>query len=262
MISPDLLAAFMLGLAGSTHCLTMCGGVHSVLALNKQDKPDQALDNASSTVIVSSTHGMMAAGESFNKVALFSLGRVLSYGLAGLTLGSVSHVLQLSAPAVVPWARLMSGLLLLALACYTGRWWMGLARVEKLAAFFWKAIQPATAALFPPRSAAAAFGLGALWGWIPCGMVYSALAWAVLAGPPVHAFALMLFFGFGTLPAMLSAGLMSRGLAEVLEKSTVRNAGAILLLCFAVWTIADSAMAIKAATVSDAGSMQHHHHNH
>lgn len=254
MIGPDLLAAFMLGLAGSTHCLTMCGGVHSVLALNKAASPDEA--------IVASSHGLSTASDSLNKVALFSLGRVLSYGVAGLTLGSVSHVLQLAAPAIVPWARLLSGVLLLALAFYTGRWWMGLARIEKLAAFFWKAIQPATAALFPPRTGFAALGLGALWGWIPCGMVYSALAWAVLAGPPLHAFTLMLFFGFGTLPAMLSAGVMSRGLANVLEKSVVRNAGAILLLCFAVWTIADSSLVIKAASLSDGSSMQHHHQNH
>ncbi|MFK7732747.1 MAG: sulfite exporter TauE/SafE family protein [Pseudomonadales bacterium] len=254
MIAADLLAAFMLGLAGSTHCLTMCGGVHSVLALNKQTAPEQTL--------LASSLDVASHSESLNKVALFSLGRILSYGLAGLTLGSLSHALQLAAPAIVPWARLLSGLLLLALAFYTGRWWMGLARVEKLAAFFWKAIQPATAALFPPRSGFAALSLGALWGWIPCGMVYSALAWAVLAGPPIHAFTLMLFFGLGTLPAMLSAGAMSHSLANVLEKATLRNAGAMLLLCFAVWTIAESALAIKAITLKDAGSVQHQHHNH
>lgn len=254
MTDPDLLAAFLLGLAGSTHCLTMCGGVHSVLALQKQPRPDDS--------IVASSTGMVNASESINNVALFSLGRVLSYGLAGLALGSVSQVLQMAAPSIVPWARLLSGLLLLALAFYAGRWWMGLARVEKLAGVFWKAIQPATAALFPPRSGFAALGLGALWGWIPCGMVYSALAWAVLAGPPVHAFTLMLFFGLGTLPAMLSAGAMSRGMANVLEKTAVRNAGALLLLCFALWTIADSALAINSTAFSNAGSMQHQHHNH
>ncbi len=249
-MGPDLLAAFMLGLAGSTHCLTMCGGVHSVLALNKQP-------SANGSVVASSL-----GGEAISNVAMFSLGRVLSYGLAGLALGSVSHVLQLAAPAMVPWARLLSGLLLLALAFYAGRWWMGLGRVEKLASIFWKAIQPATASLFPPRSGSGALGLGALWGWIPCGMVYSALAWAVLAGPPLHASMLMLFFGLGTLPAMLSAGALSRGLADVLEKSAVRNAGAMLLLCFALWTIVDSALAINAIALSDAGSIQHQHHNH
>lgn len=254
MIGADLLAAFMLGLAGSTHCLTMCGGVHSVLALNKRPSPDDS--------VIASSRGMANAIESLNNVAFFSLGRVLSYGLAGLALGSVSQVLKVAAPEIVPWARLLSGVLLLALAFYAGRWWMGLARVEKLATYFWQAIQPATAALFPPRSGFAALGLGALWGWIPCGMVYSALAWAVLAGPPVHAFALMLFFGFGTLPAMLSAGAMSRGLADVLEKATVRNAGAILLLCFALWTIYESTLAIKAVTIVDGSAMQHQHHKH
>jgi len=252
----DLLAAFMLGLAGSTHCLTMCGGVHSVLSLKQ---PSASAGDS----LVASSFGSVSSSEneSLNKVALFSLGRVSSYALAGLALGSVSHVLQLAAPAVVPWARLLSGLLLLALAFYAGRWWMGLARVEKFAAYFWQAIKPATASLFPPRSGFAAFGLGALWGWIPCGMVYSALAWAVLAGPAIHASTLMLFFGLGTLPAMISAGLLSRGLASVLEKSVVRNAGAVVLLGFAVWTISESVSAIQTARyIGDASSEHHHSH--
>ncbi len=232
----EVLAAFMLGLGGSTHCLSMCGGINTTLVLG-------ASEDASRRRLY---------------VPLFSLGRITSYAMAGLAVGSLSFALQTQNNMFGPMARIVSGILLLAMACYIGRWWMGISKLEASAARLWKHIQPITYQFIPVKSSLGALALGGLWGWLPCGLVYSALSWAALAPHPAGSALLMFCFGLGTLPAMLGAGYFADQLAVYLRKDSVRNIAAILLIAFATWTIYSG---VQHLIPQEGGAhSQHRHH--
>ncbi len=241
--SADILTAVLLGLAGSGHCLTMCGGVNSVVLLR-----DQPSATSADSLIASST-----APQSTLMIPLFSIGRITSYAFAGFLLGSVGLAVQTLGKGVMHWAHLFAGVLLLAMAAYTGRWWMGLTKLEALMAKPWQLLQPLTSQLIPARTPQAALLLGALWGWLPCGLVYSALAWSALSGGPLQSAALMFAFGLGTLPSMLGAGFFAHQLAGLLQRHNVQQAAAILLLLFALYTIYSALAGLSA------GELNHHH---
>lgn len=233
MIS-EIVSALMLGLAGSTHCLGMCGGVNSLM------------------MTPASTSAISSVKPSY--VLLFNMGRVLSYGVAGMALGSVSFAIQSLSPNVALLTRFLAGFILFGMACYVGRWWQGVAVLERYAAYVWRYIQPLSQYLVPVNTSFKAFKLGAVWGWMPCGMVYSALSWAVLSSDPIKAGLLMLVFGIGTLPAMLGAGVFAQSVARVSRNPIARHVAALMLLAFAVWTI------ISALIVDSSSTLHHHHH--
>ncbi len=125
----------------------------------------------------------------------------------------------------------MAGLFMVLLGLYLGGWWFGLTRLEKIGAGLWRRIEPFARRLLPVHSRSQALVLGLLWGWIPCGLVYSMLIWSVSAGSAVNGAALMLAFGLGTLPNLLAMGAMAGGLASLLRNPGVpRVAGATVML--------------------------------
>jgi sulfite exporter TauE/SafE len=90
---------------------------------------------------------------------------------------------------------------------YLAGWWSGLTRVEALGRGLWRHLQPLTSRLIPVHSLPQALTLGALWGWLPCGLVYSTLLWAASQGNATESALLMLAFGLGTWPVLLATGL-------------------------------------------------------
>jgi sulfite exporter TauE/SafE len=74
-----------------------------------------------------------------------------------------------------------------------------------------------------------------LWGWLPCGLVYSALATALSAGSPGRGALMMLAFGLGTLPNLLLAGMLLGRLNEFVRRPLVRNASGLLVLGFGLY---------------------------
>ena len=212
-LSASIWAALLLGLAGSTHCISMCGGVHASLSVQK--------DNKRPTV----------------RAIAFSSGRIMSYGLVGLIVGSASFAVQSIHPGFGIAARLIAGLMLIAMALYIGRWWMGLTALEKIGRMVWRHIQPITQSFTPAKSVSQTFALGMLWGWLPCGLVYSALAWASQAAHPTHTAVLMLSFGLGTLPSMLGITWLAQQARAFFSHQWVRQINAAMLLIFALWTL-------------------------
>jgi sulfite exporter TauE/SafE len=79
--------------------------------------------------------------------------------------------------------------------------------------------------------------LGALWGWLPCGLVYSALALAITQSSPWIAAGGMVAFGLGTLPVVLVAGIAAQQLTRVLQKRNIRMGLAVLIIIYGLWTI-------------------------
>ncbi|WP_313201878.1 sulfite exporter TauE/SafE family protein [Pseudomonas sp.] len=215
---PDLVpllgSALVLGLLGGGHCLGMCGGLMGALTL--AIPPEQR-------------------GRRLRLLMAYNLGRILSYACAGLLLGLAGWALA-SSPAAMA-LRMVAALLLIAMGLYLAGWWSGLTRIEALGRGLWRHIQPAASRLMPVSSVPRALLLGALWGWLPCGLVYSTLLWAASQGNAGYSAALMLAFGLGTWPILLATGLAAERVNAVLRRRSVRMAGGVLVILFGIWTL-------------------------
>ena len=213
-LAPLLLSALILGLLGGGHCLGMCGGLMSALTL--------AIPAEQRT-------------QRFKLLLAYNLGRILSYACAGLLLGLAGWAVTNSPAAML--LRVLAGLLLIAMGLYLAGWWSGLIRIEAIGRGLWRHIQPLTRRFMPVTSVPRALILGGLWGWLPCGLVYSTLLWASSQGNALDSAALMLTFGLGTLPVLLATGMAAERLTILLRKRGVRMAGGVLVMLFGLWTL-------------------------
>ncbi|PTU75464.1 sulfite exporter TauE/SafE family protein [Pseudomonas mangrovi] len=213
-LTPLLLSALVLGLLGGGHCLGMCGGLMGALTL--AIPPEQR-------------------ARRFRLLLAYNLGRILSYSLAGLLLGLAGWAIA-SGPLALG-LRIVAGLLLICMGLYLAGWWSGLTRIEALGRGLWQHIQPLAGRLLPVSSLPRALLLGALWGWLPCGLVYSTLLWAASQGDAIDSALLMLAFGLGTWPVLLATGLAAERLTALLRRRGVRIAGGVLVILFGLWTL-------------------------
>ena len=209
-----LLGAFMLGLLSSSHCIGMCGGIMGALTMAIPAE---------------------AKGRRLRILLGYNLGRVLSYSLMGLLVGAFAH--QLAELGAVVWLRWMAGLLLIAMGLYLANWWRGLVYVESAGRYLWAYIQPLGKSLMPVNSLPKAILLGAIWGWLPCGLVYSALVYSMAQANSLASGALMLAFGLGTLPAVLATGLVAQQLMKLMQLRYLRWVFALSIILFGLWTI-------------------------
>lgn len=213
------LAAFLVALLGAVHCFGMCGGIVGALTL-----------------------GLSAARENRLTAILpyllaYNSGRMVSYSVAGMLAGGVGAW-------TANWAsvhdgqrilRLIAGLFMILLGLYIAGWWQGLNRVEQAGGLLWRHIEPLGRRLLPVRSVGQALGVGLVWGWLPCGLVYSVLIWAVSAGSAWQGGLLMLSFGLGTLPALLAMGAFAAALAGWLRRPRVRQSAGTLIIIGGVY---------------------------
>jgi hypothetical protein len=112
-----------------------------------------------------------------------------------------------------------------------------LSRLERAGGVLWRRIEPLGRRFFPVRTPARALGIGLVWGWLPCGLVYSVLVWAVGAGGPAQGALLLLSFGLGTLPVLLALGTAAAGLAGLVRRPAVRYAAGMLVMLFGLYEI-------------------------
>jgi sulfite exporter TauE/SafE len=213
-LAPLLVSAVILGLLGGGHCLGMCGGLMGALTLAIPAEQ---------------------RSRRFRLLLAYNLGRILSYACAGLLIGMAGWAVA-NSPAVMV-LRVIAALLLIAMGLYLAGWWSGLTRIEALGRGLWRHIQPFASKLMPVSSLPRALLLGALWGWLPCGLVYSTLLWAASQGNALDSGLLMLAFGLGTWPVLLATGMAAERLTAVLRKRNVRMAGGLLVILFGLWTL-------------------------
>ncbi len=213
-LAPLLISALILGLLGGGHCLGMCGGLMGALTL--AIPPEQR-------------------GRRLQLLLAYNLGRILSYASAGLLFGLAGWAVASSPAAML--LRIVAGLLLISMGLYLGGWWSGLTRIEALGRGLWRHIQPVASRLLPVSSLPRALLLGALWGWLPCGLVYSTLLWAASQGDALDSGLLMLAFGLGTWPVLLATGMAAERLTALLRRRGVRMAGGLLVILFGLWTL-------------------------
>lgn len=211
---PLLLSALILGVLGGGHCLGMCGGLMGALtlAIPKEQRSRR-----------------------FRLLLAYNLGRVLSYAAAGLLTGLAGWAVANSPAATA--MRVIAALLLVAMGLYLAGWWSGLVRLEGLGRGLWRHIQPLASRLLPVSSLPRAMLLGALWGWLPCGLVYSTLLWAASQGNALDSALLMLTFGIGTWPILLATGLAAERTTTLLRKGGLRVASGLLVILFGLWTL-------------------------
>ena len=195
MTEANLVAATLLGLAGAGHCIGMCGGIASAVGLGSSKR--QSL------------------------IFAYHLGRIGSYAALGYFLGAAASMVDL--PAWRLGLRALAAFMLIAMGLYTANWWLGLKHLERLGASLWRPIQNLSRPLLPATKIHQALTLGLAWGFLPCGLIYSALAWASAHASGQEAAVLMFFFGIGTVPAMLTASLGANWVSQTLKRPWVRQ---------------------------------------
>jgi len=214
-MAPDLMGAFVVGLLGGVHCLGMCGGIVGALTLGQPRA--------------------RAAEPGFWLLQLgYNLGRLASYMAAGALAGGLGLLLAGAGPLADAQKLLgiLAGLFMIVLGLYLAGWWSGLAKVEQAGGVIWKRIEPLGRRLLPVRSPLHAFALGMVWGWLPCGLVYSALIWSLSAGGVWQGALLMGAFGLGTLPNLLLMGAAAGWLGGLLRRPLVRKLAGSLVILF------------------------------
>jgi hypothetical protein len=232
----SLTAAFLVGLLGGTHCLGMCGGIVG------------ALSTGLSGQVVESRWRYLAAQLAYNA------GRISSYTFAGLLVGAFAgQVGEAGMLEGMPVGRYLAGVIMILFGIYLAGWWQALLYLEKAGTRLWKYLEPLGRRCLPVRHAGQAFLLGLVWGWLPCGMVYAALAMALTAGSAAGGAAVMLAFGLGTLPTLLTVGLAYNALRRFLQDPRVRTAAGILVILLGL-------MMLFASPGGHGGHMEHHHH--
>ena len=239
----NFITAFSIGFLGSLHCVGMCGGISGALAtaMSPSASPSGTLINTLRKL-------------SFQ--LFYSCGRIGSYMIAGALVGGIGATLNhFSGGYSISMLRILSGVMMILLGFYISGWWMALAKLERIGSVIWKRIRPLTRPLMPVNNAWKALALGALWGWLPCGLVYSGLAWSMTSGNMIDGAFLMFFFGLGTVPAMVGIGFFSSILAEFARSKTTRSVAGILMIIYGSWTIWGNVSI-------DHGSMKHQGMNH
>ncbi|CAH8212160.1 putative Heavy-metal-associated domain (N-terminus) and membrane-bounded cytochrome biogenesis cycZ-like domain, membrane copper tolerance protein [Vibrio aestuarianus] len=225
-MTPDWIGAFAIGLLGAGHCMGMCGGIASLLTLGQTK-------NARLPVLL----------------LFYNCGRIVSYMLIGGLLGgfaaSMSELSMLNHSLI--WLRLIAACLMIVLGLYVGRWWFGLLKLEKMGQQLWRIISPLGKSLLPLKKSWYAVPFGFIWGWLPCGLVYSVLTWSVVSGSALSGAFVMGAFGLGTLPAMLLVGYGAHQLEKIQQSTIFRHFAAIFIISYGLYT-AYSAVSILSST--------------
>ena len=226
-----LLPVFGLGVLRSAHCAATCGGIVGALSLAPAMGRRIAIRSAPS------------ARPPLANVLAYNAGRIGSYMMAGALAGGLAQGAHALArlPALQAGAYWAANLMLAALGLYLMDAWHGLARLEQGGQVVWRSVRPLLRKVGPLDGPARMFMAGSLWGWLPCGMVYSVLVTAMLSGSAYQGALVMLAFGLGTLPMLLGLGLLGARLRGWLRHPRVRLACGIVVLGFGLLGLARAA---------------------
>jgi len=184
--------AFLVGLFSTLHCIGMCGGIIGAITFSLPAE-------------VRESRWRLAP-----YISAYNLGRITSYMLAGAIAGMLGHIFsdsfQQNGHLVL---QTLATLLMVAIGLYLAGWFPRFVAVERMGQPLWNKLEPVSRKLLPVKSPFHAYLFGMIWGWLPCGLVYSALLWSTSAEATVNGALFMLAFGIGTLPTVLTAGILT-----------------------------------------------------
>lgn len=200
-------AAFLAGLAGGVHCAAMCGPIIAACA-RPQTGPS-----------------------GWRRALAYNAGRIASYTAAGVFAGLIGNAaLTLRGGMSLHTAlAAASGVALSVLALHLAGVTPVTRALESAGALLWRRVQPYSKQLLPANTLPRVLALGALWGWLPCGMVYAVLITAVATASPAEGALVMFAFGLGTLPNLLALGMAAGRLARAMQRRLVRLAAAAVV---------------------------------
>jgi len=212
------LAALVIGLLSSLHCIGMCGSIIGTLtySLSPQIRNNKTL--------------------LFTVVLNYNLGRIISYALAGALVGMLEIFLRLpftqgQAHRIL---QIVSALIMSGAGLYLAGWFPRFAYIERMGTRFWKILEPYGRRLIPVRSRTQALLFGMIWGWLPCGLIYTALALAATTGDVVQSALTMFAFGLGTLPAVMGVGIITPLLTRLAKAQRFKRFVGILFIVVAL----------------------------
>ncbi|ASP17968.1 sulfite exporter TauE/SafE family protein [Neisseria sp. 23W00296] len=219
----SFLTLFLLGFFGGGHCLAMCGGLSSAFALQLPPHINRLW-----------------------LIVLMNLGRIASYTAIGLIVGALGQfgisLDQTRGAQTVLF--LAANILLLLLGLYLAGLSDLVRHIESAGKPIWKRLNPLLNRLLPIKSVPACFAVGLLWGWLPCGLVYSASLYALGSGSALHGGLLMLCFALGTLPNLLAFGWFAGQLKTLLQNRRVRLFAGLSVCAWALWQLYRIALTI------------------
>jgi sulfite exporter TauE/SafE len=228
----EFFSAFIIGLLGSGHCIAMCGGITTMLtAAIKKPNLHGDIDSVTISNIPPKTYSSKFL------LITYHIGRIFSYCIVGGIAGFTGSLAAKSLGLPIAGLRLVAAIFLILLGLYLGQWLMWLNRVEALGKKLWKYLSPLAKHVIPVDSPKKALGLGALWGWLPCGLVYSALTWSLASGSIYTGAGIMLFFGLGTVPALITLSLGINSVKSLLSNPKFRKAMAMSLIFYGSYSL-------------------------
>lgn len=197
----------------------MCGGIVGALTLGISEKNKK--------------HSIFAITLGYN------FGRLSGYIVAGAIIGFLgSSLIDLTGiQAAKQTLSVIASLFMIALGLYLAGLWNGISKLENMGSILWKYIQPLTQRFIPVKNTQQAISLGFLWGWLPCGLVYTALIWTLSAGGAIEGALIMLAFGLGTLPNLLAMGVIATRLSKWVRNSKIRMVAGMLVVLMGVYTL-------------------------
>jgi sulfite exporter TauE/SafE len=223
----------------------MCGGITTMLtsAIDNSNKNTRgSTSNALGDIKIKVTHSESTAHSGctpkVNRLSLilfYHTGRIASYCLIGAIVGYTGSIAARNIGMPIASLRLIAAVFLILLGLYIGQWLLWLNRIESLGKGLWGYLSPLAKHVIPVNSAKKSLGLGALWGWLPCGLVYSTLTWALASGSSLKGAAIMLFFGMGTLPALFTISFGINSMKNLLVNAAFRKTIAISLICYGIY---------------------------
>ena len=213
------LVAFVMGLFSSMHCIGMCGSIIGTLTLSLS--PEIRNNKKRLLPFV------------FN----YNFGRITSYAIAGALVGAIEALLtmHLGETHGHRFLQLLSAVIMASAGLYIAGWFPRFAYIEKTGMLLWKKIEPYGRKLIPVKNLKQAYLFGMIWGWLPCGLVYSTLALAATAGDASKSSLTMLAFGLGTLPAVIGVGVMTQLLTRLSRIKRFKEAVGLLMIILALF---------------------------
>ncbi|MDD5276101.1 MAG: sulfite exporter TauE/SafE family protein [Methylovulum sp.] len=210
--------AFLMGLVSSLHCIGMCGSIIGTLTLSLSPE----IRNKKSLLLPF--------------VFNYNLGRITSYTIAGALAGIVQSLalMHLSEIHGHRMLQILSAVIMSCAGLYIAGWFPRFAYIEKIGTHFWKKIEPFGRRLIPVKNRTHAYLFGMVWGWLPCGLVYAALALAATADDIAHSALTMLAFGLGTLPAVMGVGIMTGILTRLSRMQRFKQAIGLFMILLAL----------------------------
>jgi hypothetical protein len=224
MLIATLFSALMMGFIGSTHCIGMCGGIISTLSTNFSGNTQH---------------------NPFSIQLFYNIGRITSYGFIGLLIGMFSSSLMELLPDPHAFSMKIAGIFFILVGLYISQLLNSLRYLESAGQVIWRKIEPFGRKYLPATSIGHAWKLGLVWGWLPCGLVYSALALAITQLNPLHSALTMVVFGLGTLPTLLLIGHFAQNVKSILQNKMVRMVLGIILITYGVSQIIGVSLFVK-----------------